>query len=48
VQRGQEKGFFSFGGSSIVLLFEQITFAGDLLDQPCEVYCQMGYALEGI
>ncbi len=45
VMRGDEKGYFSFGGSSIVLLFEQVSFAPDLVDQPFEIYCQMGEAL---
>ncbi|NGX61900.1 MAG: Phosphatidylserine decarboxylase proenzyme [Chlamydiae bacterium] len=50
VQKGDEKGFFSFGGSSLILLFEPgaITFAPDLLansSQFLETRCLFGQSL---
>lgn len=47
VQKGDEKGFFRFGGSCLITLFEpgRIRFAGDLLEQSAqgrEVYARMG------
>ena len=50
VEKGQEKGYFSFGGSSIVLLFESdtIVFSKDLLSmsqQHIEVRGLMGQEL---
>lgn len=49
VIKGQEKGYFSFGGSCLIMLFEKgrITFDADLLDSPHEIYCQMGQSLGG-
>lgn len=49
-QKGDEKGFFSFGGSALVLLFPagSIRFDQDLLDTSqsgLEVYCQMGQSM---
>lgn len=50
-QKGDEKGYFSFGGSSIILLFEKdkIHFADDLLlnsSQHIETLCLMGQSLQ--
>ena len=47
VSKGQEKGFFSFGGSCVVTLFQrdQIVFDADLLEHAAgsrEVYAKMG------
>lgn len=47
IKKGAEKGYFSFGGSALILLFEpgKIAFAPDLLKatkQGLEIYCQMG------
>jgi len=45
VNKGDEKGFFSPGGSSILLLFEKnkILFTKDLLHkEPLEIYCRFG------
>lgn len=49
-QKGCEKGFFSFGGSSIILLFERgkITFDDDLIQtskKGLEMRCLMGQSL---
>ncbi len=49
-KKGEEKGFFSFGGSSIILLFEQnqIQFDSDLLSassQHIEILCHMGQSM---
>ncbi len=49
VQKGEEKGFFRFGGSSLVTLFEpgRVRFADDLLEHSAsgrEVYAKMGQA----
>ena len=49
-QKGQEKGYFSFGGSSLVLLFEKgkIAFDQDLLaasKEDIEIKCLMGQSL---
>jgi phosphatidylserine decarboxylase len=46
VEKGEEKGYFSFGGSCIALLFQKgaIEFAPDLL-QPLEVRGLMGQVL---
>lgn len=51
VQKGQEKGFFSFGGSTLVLLFEEgkIQFAKDLIENTArgfETTIKMGESLE--
>lgn len=45
--KGQEKGYFSFGGSCIVLLFEpdRVVFDKDLVFQPMEVKGLMGQSL---
>jgi phosphatidylserine decarboxylase len=48
VKKGEEKGYFSFGGSMLILLFQKntISFAPDLFDQTeLEVYCQLGQPL---
>jgi phosphatidylserine decarboxylase len=50
-KKGEEKGYFSFGGSSIILLFEfgKIKFAKDLLEyssQHIETLCLFGQPLE--
>lgn len=50
VIKGEEKGFFSFGGSAILLFFEEkrIRYDDDLLAasfQGIETYCQMGQSL---
>ena len=50
VKKGDEAGFFSFGGSMILLLFEkdQFHFAKDLLEQSfkgIESHCKMGESL---
>ena len=47
VAKGQEKGYFSFGGSCVVILFQrdQIVFDADLLEHAAEsreVYAKMG------
>lgn len=47
VEKGQEKGYFSFGGSCLVTLFQpgRICFDADLLEhsaQSTEVYAQVG------
>jgi phosphatidylserine decarboxylase len=47
VEKGDEKGFFSFGGSSVLTLFEpnRILLAEDLLEhsaQNRELYARMG------
>jgi phosphatidylserine decarboxylase len=47
VAKGGEKGFFAFGGSSTITLFEpgKVTLADDLLDQSAcgtELYARMG------
>ena len=46
VKKGDEKGYFSFGGSAMVLLFEPgtIQLSDDLLRED-EVRCQMGQPL---
>lgn len=49
--KGDEKGYFSFGGSSIILLFEpgRIQFAPDLLahsSSHMETLCRFGQSLE--
>lgn len=49
-KKGDEKGFFSFGGSSILLLFEQnkIIFDSDLISassQGIEILCLMGQSM---
>ncbi len=47
--KGAEKGFFSFGGSSVILLFEpeRISLAPDLLQAPpyTEIFCRFGQLL---
>ena len=47
ITKGAEKGFFKFGGSSTITIFEpgRITFADDLVEnskQNCELYARMG------
>ena len=47
VTRGEERGYFSFGGSSTITLFEpgRIALAGDLLEHTAhqtELYAPMG------
>lgn len=49
-KKGDEKGYFAFGGSTVVLLFEQgkITFADDLLENTnagLETYLKMGESI---
>lgn len=49
-EKGDEKGFFSFGGSAILLLFlpNKIIFDADLLaasDQKIEILCSMGQSM---
>lgn len=48
-QKGDEKGYFAFGGSSIVLLFEEnrLKLDPDLLNAPpyLEMLCQFGQSL---
>lgn len=46
-ERGEEKGYFSFGGSSLVLFFEEgrVRFSRDLLEaqkRPLEIRCLLG------
>jgi len=50
VKKGDEHGYFQFGGSTVILLFEpnRIVFAEDLLNNsviPVETYCKMGSPL---
>lgn len=50
VEKGAEKGYFSFGASAIVLLFEKgkCTFEPDLLEatrRGFELFCRMGESL---
>jgi phosphatidylserine decarboxylase len=50
VKKGDEKGYFSFGGSTLVLLFEKgsITFDNDLLNaskEHREIYCKFGQSM---
>lgn len=52
-KKGEEKGYFSFGGSSIILLFEpgRIQFAPDLLrcsEQHIEILCLFGQPLQEV
>ena len=47
VQKGDEKGYFRFGGSSTITIFEpgRVTFSGDLVEQSSEhreLYARMG------
>ncbi len=44
VQRGDEKGYFSFGASALLILFEPgvIQFSDDLSQQGMEIRCLMG------
>jgi phosphatidylserine decarboxylase len=47
VTRGAERGFFAFGGSSTITMFEpgRVTLAHDLLEhsaQQTELFAQMG------
>ena len=49
-QKGDEKGYFSFGGSSLILLFQKgkIQFDPDLLhatSQGVEIKCLMGQSM---
>lgn len=45
-KKGVEKGYFSFGGSSLILLFEKnrIFFDADLRETT-EIYCKMGQSM---
>jgi phosphatidylserine decarboxylase len=50
VKKGDEKGYFSFGGSTLILLFEKdrIQFDEDLLEASkdhIEIYCKMGQSM---
>ena len=50
VSKGAEKGYFRFGGSSTITIFEpgRIRFADDLVEQSaqqCELYAKMGDTL---
>lgn len=50
VKKGDEHGYFQFGGSTVILLFEpnRVVFAEDLLTNstiPIETYCKMGSPL---
>ncbi len=50
VNKGDEKGYFAFGGSSTITLFEPgaVTLAGDLLEHSAkqtELYARMGSAM---
>jgi len=47
VKKGDEKGYFSFGASSLIILFEPgaIQFCDDLLQPGLEVRCLMGQAM---
>lgn len=47
ILKGQEKGYFSFGGSCLILLFQKdkIVFDEDLASSEGEIYCQMGQSL---
>lgn len=50
VEKGQEKGYFKLGGSSIALLFEPHTLCleADLqTDSDLEIYCKIGQKLGG-
>lgn len=54
VNKGDEKGFFSFGGSALIILFEPgaILFSKDLLhflkESDLEVLCKIGHPLGSI
>ena len=50
VHKGDEKGTFSFGASSLILLFEpnRLELDTDLLGSPYEIYCQMGQSLGSV
>lgn len=45
--KGDEKGYFSFGASSLILFFEpgRITFDNDLLRKDMEIRCLMGQSM---
>jgi phosphatidylserine decarboxylase len=50
VEKGEEKGYFSFGGSTLILLFEKdkIQFDQDLIEatlDSIEIYCKMGESM---
>lgn len=52
-KKGDEKGYFSFGGSSLILLFEKekIKFARDLLafsEHHVEIFCRFGQPMEDV
>lgn len=47
-KKGDEKGYFSFGGSSIVMLFKNIDFEKDLLGHSLELRCLMGQKMGDI
>lgn len=46
-KKGDEKGYFSFGGSALMVLFKKgtIRFSPDLLNKPLEVRCLLGQPL---
>lgn len=46
-QKGDEMGYFSFGGSMVIYLFEpkKIQLAKDLRDSDIEILCKMGQSL---
>ena len=53
VEKGDEKGYFRFGGSSTIVIFEpgRVTFADDLLEQSAqhrELYARMGDTMGGV
>lgn len=47
VRKGDEKGYFSFGGSALMLLFQKgtIAFSPDLLNRRLELRCLLGQPL---
>lgn len=46
-QKGDEKGYFSFGGSALLIFFEPgaCTFDDDLLGHSLEIRCQIGQSM---
>lgn len=48
--KGDEKGYFSFGGSALILLFEKnrIQFDEDLIGNELEIRCLMGQSMGSI
>lgn len=47
IAKGAEKGYFSFGGSALLIFFEpgRCTFDQDLIGHDCEVRCLIGQSL---